>query len=127
MGNGIDLHILAGIRNASIECQPCGGDGGDDTRMGLLQVAPGEREIEYMNNMFEGVVSHTEEIDAKIFASSNKNTIIPIINKNLSKFLTFFNIFLLLIFVTNTDYTSLVTKCFTFLDGFLSSVRKNSG
>ena len=25
-----------------------------------------KREIEYMNNMFEGVVSHTEEIDAKI-------------------------------------------------------------
>ena len=43
-----------------------GGDGGDDTRLGLLEVAPGERESEYMNGMFNGDVSRVEEIDAQI-------------------------------------------------------------
>lgn len=43
-----------------------GGDGGEETRLGLLEVTPGEREAEYMNNMFSGVVSHSAEIDAKI-------------------------------------------------------------
>lgn len=43
-----------------------GGDGGDDTRLGLLEVAPDEREAEYMNCMFEGVVANVEAIDSKI-------------------------------------------------------------
>ena len=43
-----------------------GGDGGEDTRLGLLEVAPEERESEYMNGMFNGVVSNVEEIDARI-------------------------------------------------------------
>ena len=43
-----------------------GGEGGEDTRMNLLGVEPGEREIEYMNRMFVGVVEHVEEIDARI-------------------------------------------------------------
>ena len=40
-----------------------GGDGGEDTRMNLLGVTPGERESEYMNRMFEGVVANEEELD----------------------------------------------------------------
>ena len=40
-----------------------GGDGGEDTRLNLLGVTPGERESEYMNRMFEGVVANEEELD----------------------------------------------------------------
>jgi len=47
-----------------------GGDGGEDTRLGLLEVAPGEHEIEYMNRMFDGVVANVEAIDGKISAFS---------------------------------------------------------
>lgn len=43
-----------------------GGDGGEDTRLGLLEVTPDERESEYMNRMFEGVVANVETIDSKI-------------------------------------------------------------
>ena len=43
-----------------------GGDGGEETRLNLLGVAPGERESEYMNRMFEGVVANAEELDASI-------------------------------------------------------------
>ena len=43
-----------------------GGDGGEDTRIELLGVAPGENECEYMNGMFEGVVNNREEIDRQI-------------------------------------------------------------
>ena len=40
-----------------------GGDGGESTRLNLLEVAPGENEAEFMNRMFEGVVANTAEID----------------------------------------------------------------
>lgn len=43
-----------------------GGDGGEDTRLNLLGVAPGERESEYMNQMVEGVMLHQAELDARI-------------------------------------------------------------
>ena len=43
-----------------------GGEGGEDTRLNLLGVAPGEREAEYMDRMFEGVVIHQPELDADI-------------------------------------------------------------
>lgn len=43
-----------------------GGEGGEDTRLNLLGVEPGEREIEYMNRMVAGVAECTEEIDEKI-------------------------------------------------------------
>ncbi len=43
-----------------------GGDGGEETRLNLLGVAPGERESEYMNRMFEGVVANAEELDERI-------------------------------------------------------------
>ena len=42
-----------------------GGDGGEDTRL-MLGVEPGEREVEFMNRMFEGVVAEQEELDARI-------------------------------------------------------------
>lgn len=45
-----------------------GGDGGEDTRMNLLGVEPGEREAEFMNRMFEGVVVNEEKLDAGIAA-----------------------------------------------------------
>lgn len=45
-----------------------GGDGGEDTRINLLGVEPGEREVEFMNRMFEGVVVNEEKLDASIAA-----------------------------------------------------------
>ena len=41
-----------------------GGDGGEETRMYLLGVEPGEQE--YMNRMFEGVVANEEKLDQQI-------------------------------------------------------------
>lgn len=43
-----------------------GGVGGEDTRLNLLGVEPGESEIDFMNAMFNGVVEHADEIDEKI-------------------------------------------------------------
>ena len=43
-----------------------GGDGGEETRMNLLEVQPGEAESDYMNGMFEGVVARAGEIDRLI-------------------------------------------------------------
>ena len=45
-----------------------GGDGGEDTRLNLLEVAPGENEADFMNHLFEGVVNRAEEIDGKLQA-----------------------------------------------------------
>ena len=45
-----------------------GGDGGEETRMNLLGVAPGENESEFMNSMFEGVVVNEEKLDQQIAA-----------------------------------------------------------
>ena len=43
-----------------------GGDGGEETRLNLLEVRPDEREADYMNRMFEGVVANVEAIDEKL-------------------------------------------------------------
>jgi len=43
-----------------------GGDGGEDTRINLLGVETGEKESEFMNRMFEGVVANQEELDQRI-------------------------------------------------------------
>ncbi|MBE5772892.1 MAG: transcription antitermination factor NusB [Clostridiales bacterium] len=43
-----------------------GGDGGEETRVDLLEVNEGEKEADFMNQMFEGVVARVEEIDEKI-------------------------------------------------------------
>ena len=45
-----------------------GGDGGEDTRLQLLELTPGERETDYMERMFAGVTSRCEELDAAISA-----------------------------------------------------------
>ena len=45
-----------------------GGDGGEDTRINLLGVETGEKESEFMNRMFEGVVANQEELDQRISA-----------------------------------------------------------
>ena len=61
-----------------------GGDGGDETRLNLLEVAPGERESEYMNRMFTGVLDHVEEIDQKISAFARGWTIERIMRVDLA-------------------------------------------
>ena len=43
-----------------------GGDGGEETRLNLLEVKPNEREADYMNRMFEGVVANVQAIDARL-------------------------------------------------------------
>lgn len=43
-----------------------GGDGGEETRLNLLEVRPDEREADYMNRMFEGVVANVKAIDEKL-------------------------------------------------------------
>ena len=45
-----------------------GGDGGEDTRLNLLGVEPGERESKFMNRMVEGVMVNEEKLDASIAA-----------------------------------------------------------
>ena len=43
-----------------------GGDGGEETRLNLLEVKPNEQEADFMNRMFEGVVANVEAIDARL-------------------------------------------------------------
>ena len=43
-----------------------GGDGGEETRLNLLEVSPTENEADYMNSMFEGVVANVDRIDGKL-------------------------------------------------------------
>ena len=43
-----------------------GGEGGEETRLNLLEIDPGENGTDYMNAMFEGVTRHVDEIDSKI-------------------------------------------------------------
>jgi len=43
-----------------------GGEGGNETCLNLLGVEPDEREVEYMNRMYNGVIENIEAIDAKI-------------------------------------------------------------
>ena len=43
-----------------------GGDGGEETRLNLLEVRPGEPEADFMNRMFEGVVGNVNAIDEKL-------------------------------------------------------------
>ena len=45
-----------------------GGDGGEDTRLQLLELKPGERESDYMERMFAGVSERCAELDARIAA-----------------------------------------------------------
>ena len=43
-----------------------GGDGGEDTRLELLEVAPGENESDFMNAVAAGVQDNCEKLDAAI-------------------------------------------------------------
>lgn len=43
-----------------------GGDGGDETRLNLLEVKPDEREADFMNRMAEGVLENAEALDARL-------------------------------------------------------------
>ena len=43
-----------------------GGDGGEETRLNLLEVKPNEREADFMNRMFDGVVANVDAIDARL-------------------------------------------------------------
>lgn len=43
-----------------------GGDGGEETRLNLLEVKPNEREADFMNRMFDGVVANADAIDARL-------------------------------------------------------------
>ena len=52
-----------------------GGDGGEDTRLNLLEIKDGEAETNFMNGLFEGVVEKRESIDALISKFSRGWTI----------------------------------------------------
>ncbi len=43
-----------------------GGDGGEETRLNLLEIKPNEREADYMNRMAEGVMQNAEALDAQL-------------------------------------------------------------
>lgn len=43
-----------------------GGDGGEETRLGLLEVTPGEGESDFMNMLAEGVQENAEALDKQI-------------------------------------------------------------
>ena len=43
-----------------------GGDGGEDTRVGMLEIQPGEKETEYMEALYEGVKAKAAELDETI-------------------------------------------------------------
>ncbi len=43
-----------------------GGDGGEETRVDLLEVKPNEHEADFMNRMAEGVQAHAGEIDGRL-------------------------------------------------------------
>ena len=43
-----------------------GGDGGEETRIELLEIKPGESGSDFMNDIFDGVQAHAAEIDEKL-------------------------------------------------------------
>jgi N utilization substance protein B len=43
-----------------------GGDGGEETRLDLLEVRPDESDVDFMNKLFEGVVANVRQIDEAI-------------------------------------------------------------
>ncbi len=43
-----------------------GGDGGEDTKLGMLEIQPNESEAGYVDVLVEGVKNNREEIDGKI-------------------------------------------------------------
>jgi len=43
-----------------------GGDGGEETRVGMLEIKPGENETEYMEKLVAGVQENVQEIDSLV-------------------------------------------------------------
>ncbi len=43
-----------------------GGDGGEETRLNLLEVKPNEREADFMNRMASGTIESADAIDARL-------------------------------------------------------------
>ena len=43
-----------------------GGDGGEETRLNLLEVAPNERGADFMTGLFEGVVANVSDVDRRL-------------------------------------------------------------
>ena len=43
-----------------------GGDGGEETRLNLLEVKPDEREADFMNRMASGAIENADAIDARL-------------------------------------------------------------
>ncbi len=43
-----------------------GGDGGEDTKLGLLEIKPDESEADYVDSLVKGVTENKADIDAKI-------------------------------------------------------------
>ncbi|MBO4298129.1 MAG: transcription antitermination factor NusB [Clostridia bacterium] len=43
-----------------------GGEGGEDTRLGMLDIQPDENEADYMDALVEGVRAHAAELDALV-------------------------------------------------------------
>ena len=43
-----------------------GGDGGEETRLDLLEVKPDEREADFMNRMASGAIENADAIDARL-------------------------------------------------------------
>ena len=43
-----------------------GGDGGEETRVGMLEIKPGENETDYMEKLVAGVQENVQEIDSLV-------------------------------------------------------------
>ena len=43
-----------------------GGDGGEETRSGMLEIKPGESESDYMEKLFSGVTENADRLDALV-------------------------------------------------------------
>ena len=43
-----------------------GGDGGEDTRVGMLEIQPGEKETDYMEKLYAGVKENVRAIDETV-------------------------------------------------------------
>ena len=43
-----------------------GGDGGEDTRVGMLEIQPGEKETDYMEKLYAGVKENAAALDETI-------------------------------------------------------------
>ncbi len=43
-----------------------GGDGGDDTRLGMLELTPDDNQYGYINELVNGVIENVKEIDGLI-------------------------------------------------------------